>query len=228
MQPYLFPYIGYFQLLNAADKFVIFDDVNFINKGWVNRNNLLVNGKSNLFTIPLNKSSSNKLIKNIGISNQPNWKLKFLKTIQRSYSKAEFFPDVYPMISEIMENTDKDISGLIYESLTSIKNYLDITTEIIETSSIYLNSVLKKQERIIDICKKENATDYYNLSGGMHLYSKELFLENGIDLHFIKPKEISYKQFTDNFVPSLSIIDVLMFNSKDAVKKLLNEYELHG
>ena len=226
MQPYLFPYIGYFQLMNAVDKFVIYDDVSFINKGWINRNKILVNGEANLFTIPLKKSSQNKLIKDIEISDTGDWRMKFLKTIEVSYSKASYFRDVYPLITDIIQNTDKNISKFIFNSFKIINIYLKIETKIVESSSVYLNSELKQQERIIDICKRENAADYVNPINGTRLYSKELFLSNGIKLNFIKQKEILYKQFANSFINSLSIIDVLMFNPKSKVKECLKDYEL--
>lgn len=226
MQPYLFPYIGYFQLMNAVDKFIIYDDVNFINKGWINRNNILINGEANLFTVPLKKSSQNKLIKNIRFSESVNWRMKLLKTIEVSYRKAICYREVYPIITDIIQNTEKNISQFIYNSLSVINSYLKIKTKIIESSSVYLNKELKQQDRIIDICKKESASNYVNPIGGMDLYSKELFSLNGIRLNFIKQKDISYKQFSNTFVSSLSIIDVLMFNSQDTIKEYLKYYEL--
>ncbi len=226
MQPYIFPYIGYFQLINASDKFVIYDDVNFINKGWINRNKILVNGKANLFTIPLIKSSQNKLINEIEISESENWKSKFLKTVESSYSKAPYFNDSFAIISKIFQNNDPNISKFIFKSLNLICNYLEIETSIIESSSVYNNSGLKNQNRILDICLKENAYIYINSIGGLELYSIKSFEEKGLKINFIKPKAIQYKQFNDNFITPLSIIDVLMFNPKYKVKEFLNEYDL--
>ncbi len=225
MQPYLFPYIGYFQLINAVDKFVIYDDVNFIKKGWINRNNLLINGHANLFTVPLKNYSQNKLIKEIEISRSEKWEKDLLKTLEISYKKSPYFDEVYKIIECIIQNDEKNISAFIYFSLQIINNYLEIKTEIVKSSSHYLNNYLKQSERIIDICKKENADEYINPSGGMELYSKELFQKDGISLNFIKTNNIVYKQFNGNFEKSLSIIDVMMFNSKTKIKELLNEYE---
>ena len=226
MQPYLFPYIGYFQLIKAADKFVIFDDVNFINKGWINRNNILVNGKAHLFTLPLEKSGQNRLIKDIGILQNTDWKTKFLKTIDLNYRSAPYFKEINDLVSEIIGSNEKNISKYIFFSLEKINEYLDINTKIIESSSVYLNDNFKQQERIIDICIKEKADYYINPTGGMELYSKEEFKSKGIILNFIKSKKIEYKQFENTFVDSLSMIDVLMFNSKNRVREFLNEYEL--
>jgi hypothetical protein len=226
MQPYLFPYIGYFQLLNAADKFVILDDVNFIKKGWINRNKILVNNEPAYFTIPLVKSSQNKLIKDIAISYENNWQEKFLKTIERSYSKAPFFEVAYNLISKIILRDENKISDLIYFSLMDIKEYLCLKTDIVKSSGVYNNSEFKGEERIIDICLKENSEYYVNPIGGIELYSKNSFSEKGICLNFIKTNKIEYQQFGNEFFDSLSIIDVLMFNHKEKVLEFLNEYEI--
>ncbi|HMS35125.1 MAG TPA: WbqC family protein [Ignavibacteria bacterium] len=226
MQPYLFPYIGYFQLINAVDRFVIYDDVNFIKKGWINRNNILVNGKANLFTVPLKNASQNKLIRDIEISAIYDWKKDLLKTIELSYRKAPCYEEVFEFISRIINNVEINISGYIYHSLVQINRFLNIDTEIVRTSSIYKNRLLKQQNRIIDICKKENSGEYINPIGGLELYSKKLFRENEIDLYFIKTNKIVYRQFNNEFAGSLSIIDVMMFNPKERIKEFLNDYEL--
>ena len=142
MQPYLFPYIGYIQLMAAVDKFVIYDDVAFINKGWINRNKILVGGKENLFTIPLIGASQNKLIKNIQIDDATKWRGKFLKTLEQSYKKAPQFQSVLPIVSEIIESEEKMIAGMIVKSLELMANYLEIKTKIVSSSSIYQNENL--------------------------------------------------------------------------------------
>lgn len=226
MQPYFMPYIGYFQLLNAVDKFVLYDDVNFINKGWINRNSILVGGKAHLFTIPLREASQNKLIKDISISPDAKWRNKLLKTVRQAYLKAPYFQPAFSLFEEILESKSDSIAELCASSLQLTANYLGINTEIVGTSSIYNNTDLKGQERILAICKAEAADHYINPIGGMELYDKDLFDSNGIRLNFIKSKMITYDQFTDQFVPWLSILDLLMFNSPEEVSGQLHEFEL--
>jgi len=226
MQPYIFPYIGYFQLINAVDKFVVLDDVNYINKGWINRNSILVNGKGNLFTIPLKEASQNKLINEIYISDEPKWKINFLKTIQQNYKKASHFGIVYPIIEEIVNSINSKISAFNYYAIIKINNYLGIKTEIISTSSMYGNCALKAQNKIIDICKKENATIYINPIGGVELYNREDFTDKNLELFFIKSNDIKYLQFSNDFSPWLSIIDVMMFNSPQTITNFLEQYTL--
>ena len=226
MQPYLFPYIGYFQLMKAADKFIILEDVSFINKGWINRNNMLINGKSNLFSIPLLDASQNKNINTIELSNDKKWRIKFIKTLEMAYKKAPLYTTIFPIIETIIFSESIYISELIKNSFININKYLKIDTEIITSASHYNNEDLKGQDRILDICVKEKATKYYNLIGGKDLYSKELFEKKGIELKFIKSKEIQYRQFNSEFIPWLSIIDILMFNDLEVVNSFLENYEL--
>lgn len=229
MQPYFFPYIGYFQLVAAVNKFVIYDDVNFIKGGWINRNNVLINKKSNLFTVPLIKASSNTLINDtkINLKFYNIWKVKFLRSLEQSYKKAPYFTEVYNLIKNVLEINENDlISELAVNSIKNVIDYLQLDTEICETSENYNNKTKSRQERVLDICGIEKASQYINPIGGIELYSKKTFKENGIVLNFIKSKPIIYTQFDNDFSPWLSIIDVLMFNSVIEVNKMVNQYEL--
>lgn len=227
MQPYFLPYIGYFQLVAAVDTFVIYDDVNFIKKGWIHRNNILVNGQANLFTIPLAKVSQNKLINEVALSDDWNdWATKFLKTVEQSYKKAPYFQEVYSLLQNILSTPTQLISELATASIREVANYLELKTEIIPSSAVYENTHLKAQERILDICLKEQANHYINPTGGKSLYDKQLFSENGILLNFIQSEKINYPQFKNEFVPWLSMLDILMFNSKGAISQLLENYTL--
>jgi len=226
MQPYIFPYIGYFQLINAVDKFIIYDDVNFINKGWINRNNILVSGKPHLFTIPLKDASQNKLINEVALLNSDPWRKKFLKTIQQSYQKAPNYPTVFVLIEEIVNLESETIQELTLYALQRICAYMKINTEIVPSSAVYSNTNLKGQDRILDICKREKAAQYINPIGGMELYEKSRFANEGIQLNFLKSVASPYSQFKNAFVPWLSIIDILMFNDQENISKLIKEYEL--
>ncbi|MEK7432690.1 MAG: WbqC family protein [Cyanobacteriota bacterium] len=225
MQPYLFPYIGYFQLINSVDKFIFFDDVNFIKKGWINRNNLLLNNDSFLFTIPLIKPSQNKLINETYILDENAWKINLLKTIKTSYQKAPFFEIIFPVLENTFNSKMGKISDLAILSILTVCKYLNIEKKF-DSSSKYNNKELKAQERIIDLCLINKATEYINPIGGINLYNKNDFKKNEIELYFIKTKEIKYIQFNKNFIPNLSIIDLLMFVEKSEIRKLLDENEL--
>ncbi len=228
MQPYFFPYIGYFQLINAVDKFVFYDDVNFIKQGWINRNRVLMNGKDFLFIVPIENVSSFTLIKDSYIKSNiyPQWKNKFIKTLEQSYKKAPFYSQAFSIIENILNSNYKTISELAIMSVKQIAVYLNIKTEYIISSERYVNQDLEKKTRLIDICKHEKVTNYINAIGGIELYKKEDFVKEGIQLSFIKSLNIEYKQFNNVFVPWLSIIDVMMFNSAEEIIGMLDKYEL--
>jgi hypothetical protein len=225
MQPYLFPYVGYFQLINAVDKFVIYDDVNYIQRGWINRNNILVNGSGHLFTIPLKDASQNRLINEIELAGS-GWESKFLKTIEQAYKKSKYFPDAFPIVYSIINNGNKSISELTRDSIFKIADYLGISTLLEPSSKKYGNNHLKGQDRILDICQREKAQHYINPIGGQEIYSRKLFEDAGIQINFLKTGSVEYKQWGSVFVPNLSMIDILMFNSKEEINKLLSNYEL--
>ncbi|MFD2244921.1 WbqC family protein [Pontibacter ruber] len=229
MQPYLFPYLGYFQLINLVNKFIIYDDVTFIKQGWINRNNILVNNQPFLFTVPLENASSFCLIRDTKLNNKFYfiWSEKFIKTLIQNYRKAPYFTNSIELVSEVLNKGAGTVSELALNSLTAVMDYLDIRTEIVPSSVVYQNSHLKGQTRVLDICNKEQAHHYINPLGGQELYSKEVFQNDGILLDFINPTVVPYTQFDkDNFVSRLSVIDVLMFNDPASIREMLNKYEL--
>lgn len=223
MQPYFFPYIGYWQLINSVDTFVIYDDVNYKNKGYINRNSILVNGKSQKFTLELVGASQNKFINEIEVRNNGK---KLLKTIEMAYKKAPFFNEVFPLIKKVLNQKEKNLAKFIGYSLNLISKYLNISTKFIYSSDIEKNNTLKAQDKILDICKKLKATSYINSIGGQELYNKKIFKENGIELSFLESRLIDYKQFQNDFIPYLSIVDILMFNSKNNIKSIMKSYQL--
>jgi len=226
MQPYFLPYIGYWQLLNAVDKYIIYDDVNFIKGGWINRNRILINKEPKMLTLRLNGASQNKLINEIEIQDNNIRRKKILKSIDGSYRKAPYFNIIYPLIENIINFDELNIVKFIENSFKVICGYLDIKTELILSSSVNKNNELKSQDKVIDICKKLGVTEYYNAIGGQELYSYEDFEKEEMKLKFLKTGDIKYKQFNNDFVSNLSILDVLMFNSKEEIKKILKKYEV--
>ena len=227
MQPYFFPYIGYFQLIKSVDEFVIYDNIQYTKKGWINRNRILDKESDKLFTIPLKKDSDylNVIDRKLSESWDKDRK-KLLNLLYTSYNKAPYFKETYDVAKECLLDTEDNLFTFILNSLNKINDYLDIKTPIIISSSINIDHSLKSQDKVIAICKAREATTYINAIGGVDLYSKETFKLNSINLKFIKSQPITYTQFRNTFVPWLSIIDVLMFNSKDTIKEYLNSYTL--
>lgn len=223
MQPYFLPYIGYWQLINTVDQFVIYDDVNFIKKGYINRNSFLVNNSNFLFTLSVKNSSQNKKINEIFLQeiNQ-----KILKTIKQSYTKAPFFNNVYPLLEDMFLYKERNLVNFIIYSLKRISKYLNINTNFILSSSLNYNRSYSAEKKLIKICKILNSKEYVNSFGGLELYNKETFIKEGITLSFLKTNQCCYKQFRNPFIPNLSIIDVLMFNDVNSITKLLSNYKL--
>lgn len=224
MQPYFMPYLGYWQAIAAVDKYVVYDDVQYIKGGWINRNNLIIGGQKKMFTIIQEGASPNKLINEINFKD--NFK-GFLMTVRCNYSKAPFFVDVFPLLEKICSYEKRGIGDFVFNSFNVICNYLDVKTELILSSSFEKDTTLRAEKKVMQICYILGADTYINAIGGQELYSKDEFAENGIALKFIKMDDtISYKQNVDEFIPNLSIIDVLMHNGKEGTKALLNRYTL--
>lgn len=227
MQPYLFPYISYFQLIQAADVFSFHDDVNYIKGGWINRNLIVLNGESRWITVPLEKASQNKLINEITYDpNQRDYQ-KLLRTIGHAYTHAPYFETVYPLLKNILDTPAENIAVLAQESVVQICNYLEQEVDF-KTSSLDFSKSqgFEKSERLIEICKKVGADHYINAINGVSLYDKKYFAQNGVKLSFLKSQCIEYTQFNNEFMRGQSIIDVLMFNDIPTIKKFLEKYTL--
>lgn len=226
MQPYFFPYLGYFQLIKAVDHFVFYDDVHFISNGWVNRNRVLINGEPKYFTIPCRKASQNKLINEIDHALNEKKRKKLLRQIKFSYGKAPFFENVFPIVKGILNSKYDKIYMLAAESVIQCCKYLNISADFKFSSQQYDNINLDRADRLIDITKKEHAEVYINAVGGTELYEKDYFKAQGIELYFLNPSSPEYNQFSESFVPNLSIIDVMMFNAPDKISGYLENYKL--
>lgn len=227
MQPYIFPYIGYFQLINAVNTFVFYDDVNFIKNGWINRNRILLNSKDHYITIPCLKVSSFKLINEVNFDQNNKEFKKLLKTIEQAYKRAPYFDEVFSLVESVLDNPTNKISELAERSVIEICQYLGIKTQFKVSSVAFPETKgMEKADRLISICKKEKAAYYINPIGGMELYEKSYFKKDEIQLSFIKSLPMKYDQFGNEFVPWLSIIDVLMFNTPEEIQELLLKFEL--
>jgi hypothetical protein len=214
MQPYFLPFIGYFQLINNVDEFILYDDVNYIKKGWIDRNNICFRGTVSKIKIPIQNVSQNKKINECYISQEGNWRFKLLKTIISYYGKHPNFEIISRNIISIIEKIDfgDKISILNYQLLSAITNYLGISTKISSTSQHYKNDMfLSGQDRIVDICKKANAKAYINPIKGIHLYDNQFFKNNKIELISFDYGVTPYYQLgNEKFVPNLSVLDILM------------------
>lgn len=228
MQPYFLPYIGYFQLINSVDEFVVYDNIQFTKRSWIHRNRILENGKDVFISLPLKKDSDYLNVNERYLAdNFLEYKIKILNKIKNNYRRAPFYSTVYSLIERIFEYENHNLFEFVFNSIIEVCNFLGIKKPIKISSSINIDHSLKGAEKVKAIVKTLKANIYINPIGGVDLYIKNDFSIDGIDLKFIQTKEFQYKQFDDNnFIPFLSIIDVMMFNKKEEVKEMLNQYNL--
>lgn len=226
MQPYFLPYIGYYQLIAGVDVFVIYDNIKYTKKGWINRNRFLQNGKEEIFSIPLKKDSDSLNIDKRELANEFN-RIKLMNQFRGAYGSAPFFIQINKLVERIIFYEESNLFGFLHNSLIEVCQYLRIDTKILVSSDIEIDSSLKSQAKVLAICTSLGADTYINPIGGVDLYSKSNFKSHGIDLRFIRCKPFEYKQFGDDFLPWLSIVDVLMFNSVETIRSCIyNNYEL--
>lgn len=223
MQPYLFPYIGYYQLARCADVLVLYDNVNYIKGGYINRNYILQGGQRTRITLPVPGASSNKEIGELRFSEDTR---KVLKTIAHVYSKAPFFADVFPLVQDVIGHACRDITAVCAEGLTTVFSYLGLKVSLERASALTYDRDLPADERLVAICRNLGSRHYVNAIGGQALYTKDRFAELDCALSFIESKAPGYQQGPHEFVPNLSMIDVLMWCPKADIVAMLDAYEL--
>lgn len=226
MQPYFLPYIGYFQLIAAADCFVVYDNIKYTKKGWINRNRMLVNGSDAMFSLPLKKDSDalDVVARELAAEFAPE---SLPKQWRGAYAKAPYFAETFPLLERIAACPERNLFRFIHASILAVCAHLSITTPIHISSEIAINHDLRAEEKVLALCHAMGATEYINPIGGTELYDRETFAKCGVSLHFLRAKPLEYSQFGAAFVPWLSILDVLMFNGRDQVIAWVRQhYEL--
>jgi hypothetical protein len=249
MQPYFFPYLGYFQGICAVDKYLLYDNLAYIKEGWINRNRYLVTrGTPIYFIAPVKGKSSFAKIKDVELVEDRIWRQKLLKSIVVNYKRRPFFDEVYPLVEHVVNADLSLLTDLCSLSIRTICDYLDIATEMASGSakfleleaqlssdeadlqkrfpSIRLETLERKVFRAIAMCHIEKAEVFVNAIGGQSLYNKAEFKNNNIDLFFVRTRPYSYPQSTPDFYPDLSIIDVLMNCGKEGTRRLLQQFDL--
>jgi hypothetical protein len=225
MQPYFLPYLGYFQLIAAVDLFIFYDNIQYTRKGWINRNRFLLNGSDALFTVPLRKDSDYLDVNQRTLSADFDRK-KLLNKFSGAYARAPHFGEVYPILERVIQAESKNLFDFVHSSIVDVCAYLRIDTPIRSSSGLEMDHQLRGQDRVLATCRAVGATTYINAIGGTDLYSQEIFAQHGVNLRFIKSSLPAYRQFSQEFVPGLSIIDVMMFNDRDQCAQMLEEYSL--
>ena len=223
MQPYLLPYIGYFQLMSAVNQFVVYDNIKYTKQGWINRNRIVSNGQESFFTIPLKaeRDSANIVERSIAESFDP---LKMLNKFRGAYLKAPFFTETLPLLEKILTYQTANLFDFLFHSLHTTAAHLLIPDNLVVSSAVAADHQLKGQDRVISMCDALGASEYINPEGGVNLYSRAAFSKEGIELKFLKSRPLKYNQNCEPFLPQLSIVDVLMFNSRDTVTQLIQDH----
>jgi WbqC-like protein family len=221
MQPYFFPYVGYFQLIGAVDLFVVYDNIKYTKKGWINRNRLLQSGKDVMFSLPLKSGSDSLDVRDREIA--PGFdRDSLLRQFAGAYRKAPHFAQTYELIERCVRYETANLFEFLHHSLVQTCRHLSIGTRVVASSDIAMDHELKSQDRVLATCLAVGATSYVNSIGGWDLYAGEAFRARGVELRFLQSKPFEYPQFDNTFVPWLSIVDVMMFNSREAVAHCLS------
>jgi hypothetical protein len=226
MQPYFLPYVGYYQLIGAVDLFIVYDNIKYTKKGWINRNRLLLNGKDATFSLPLKHDSDALDVRDRELANTFS-REKLLNHFREAYRRAPFFEQTFSLLEGIVRYERNNLFDYLHHSVVAACNHLGIDTEIRISSTVPIDHSLKSQDKVLALCRSVGADVYINAVGGIDLYSREVFRNCGIELRFIRPMEFAYRQFGAAFVPWLSIVDVMMFNPLNEVAACIaSNYEL--
>lgn len=248
MQPYFFPYLGYYQGIHSVDKYLLYDQVTYLKEGWVHRNRfLVVNGQPSYFMARLQQKSSNMRLCEVKLDEKLNWRKKILHSVLYNYRRRPYFNEIYPLVERVVYANVSRIVELSVLSIKTICEYLEINTNVcsdtskfieleeklndednlhINFPSLNLEIFERKVVRALEICRIEKANTFINAIGGQVLYSKEEFRANNVDLFFLQTRPYAYSQPASIFYPHLSIIDVLMNCGKAGTQELLQQYDL--
>lgn len=217
MQPYLFPYIGYYQMAALADQFVFLDDANFIVRGYINRNHMLLNGRAHRFTVPVSDASQNRAIRD---HHYPDRGQELIRQLQSAYRAAPYLQSALPLIERVFEEGDGNVAVTNGLSVQRILEYVGLERRWLRSSDLLAQGQFKGSRWIIEICRKLNASRYLNLPGGRSLYEPAAFDKENIALQFVEPAFPPYDQRCP-FVPGLSMVDMLMWCDTQAIRTML-------
>lgn len=244
MQPYFLPYIGAFQLINAVNKYIVYGSFKFRNDGWFHRNRMLVQNKgSHFFNVSLINASYLKSFNEIYVDKSLKWRTKICKTYRQNYCNAPYFEEVYNLMNNILFDDSDTLVEFNVNSLRVVSEYLGMRNNIVhdpvlEAETEYQMKHMAKAntteeiefdmrtQRILYLCKIMQTTEYINPIGGVNLYDKDTFAKHLIQLRFLHTNEITYQQNYKEFVPNLSIIDVMSYCGREKTRNFLQEFTL--
>ena len=230
MQPYFFPYIGYFQLISAVDQWVVFDTAQYIRHGWINRNRILhPEAGPKYIVVPLAKHSSGTPIKDIRVNQKTDWKSRILAQVSNYYrGRAPFFSSVMDLLEQAIDDSERSLTQLLIKCLSAVCIHLKIPFQPILASGIAISrsAIEHPGHWALRISEAIGANKYINPIGGKGLFVPSEFQSSGIELSFLESKQIIYDQGRKEFCEHLSIIDVLMWNSAERTRELLQQFRI--
>ena len=208
MQPYFFPYLGYYQLIQSCDVFVLYDDVKYTKKGWISRNRIQQNGRVVNVSLQLKNDRDDCLIGERSLALDFD-RAKLFRKVAGAYSGAAFWDESKSVLNAIIGNKEENLFGYLNNSIEKLLEFLEIPKTILISSQL-IDKSLSGTDRVIAICKELGADEYINPIGGVDLYSPNIFKDNGLGLGFISSKLSPYSQSDVEFIPGLSIIDLMV------------------
>jgi hypothetical protein len=205
---------------------VLYDNIEYTKKGWINRNRILQHGKEAMLSLPLKSASDYLPIVERQLAEQFD-RAKMLRQIEGAYRRAPWFEETWPLVSAIVNYPDNNLFAYLQHSIVALCQHLQLHTRIVVSSSIAIDHSLKGADKVMALCHQLGASDYINSIGGQQLYDKPAFLAQQIRLHFIRARPLQYAQFGAEFIPWLSMLDVLMFNGRQKVMHdMIDAYDL--
>ncbi|MGV3526283.1 MAG: WbqC family protein [Candidatus Sericytochromatia bacterium] len=227
MQPYLWPYLGYFQLIHACEDFVFLDDATYRPRGWIHRNVILHKGQALRFTLPASKASQNKRICDIPALVTPHWRRQFYRMLKHTYARAPFYPQTIELLMSVLAVEGLSLADIACASVETVAAQLGLKRHFARSSQALPNYLhLKSPERLFALCRHWGAGRYVNAAGGRALYAAEDFAAQSLDLLFLESEKRAYPQLQSPFVPNLSVIDFLMYVLPDDYERYLSAYRL--
>ena len=224
MQPYFFPYLGYFDLINSVDHWIVADSVQYIRHGWINRNRIHHSQSDWKYIIaPVRKCPLGTPIHKIKTVNS-EWRMSILRSLHHYKKHAPFFKRTYELVEECLETKETSLAPLNVSILARTCSYLEIPFkwEYLSELDLPMDAANSPEELAILISRTAGATEYINPPGGADLYNPEKFKQHGIDLRIKNIIDFQYNCSPYEFIPYLSIIDVLMWNTPHTIRKYLD------
>lgn len=230
MQPYFFPYPGYFSLIKATNKWIVFDTPQYANYSWMNRNRIINCNDDNwmYFIVPLKKRPLRTSINSIVIQNEVNWKEKIISQLGYYKKHAPYYNHVVEFLRETLTSEFVKLSDLNIHTLKATCKYIgiDFNYEIYSEMNLQIEDIHAPDEWGLNICKAMGVSKFINPERGQNFIDRQKYLNEKVDIKFLEYRYPDYDQKMEEFIPGLSIIDAMMFNSPKELKVILEDYKL--